>query len=186
MSQEKTEQVLAAARKVFIRYGYRRVTMAELAEAAQMSRPALYLVFPSKEQIFTEVVRQLTNENLQEIREGIQKLKTVDEQLDFAFEVWSVRPFELIQASPDASDLYESIKDIAAELLTQAADDFESLLVSILEPVVGKKKKGADLSPQRIARILRTSTKGFHFTAKDAADLREMISDLRRLVLAGM
>jgi AcrR family transcriptional regulator len=56
MAHEKTEHVIAAARKVFLRYGYRRVTMGDLAEAAQMSRPALYLVFPSKEQIFTVLI----------------------------------------------------------------------------------------------------------------------------------
>jgi Bacterial regulatory proteins, tetR family len=61
MAREKTEHLIATARKVFLRYGYRRVTMGDLAESAQMSRPALYLVFPSNEQIFTEVVSRLIN-----------------------------------------------------------------------------------------------------------------------------
>ena len=58
MSEHKREAVLAAARQVFMRYGYRRVTMGDIADAAKMSRPALYLVIPSKEEIFTAVVSQ--------------------------------------------------------------------------------------------------------------------------------
>lgn len=185
MTHEKTEQVIAAAWKVFIRYGYRRVTMADLAQAAQMSRPALYLVFSSKEQIFIEVVSRLTSSHLEEIREGILRLKTVDEKLEFAFEVWVVRPFELIQSSPDAADLYESVKEFAAEAISRSAADFDALLVEILEPWV-RKKKASKLSPQQIARLLRTSAKGFHVAAKDSADLRELIRDLRQIVLSGL
>jgi AcrR family transcriptional regulator len=185
MTNEKTEQVLAAAWKVFVKYGYRRVTMADLAEAAQMSRPALYLVFSSKEQIFIEVVARLTNLNLKEIREGIQSLKTVDEKLNFAFEVWYIRPYELIQSSPDAADLYDSVKEFAADAIHRSAAEFESLLAEILEPLV-RKKKSPPLSSRRIARILRTSAKGFHFAAADTADLRQMIGDMRKIVLTGL
>jgi AcrR family transcriptional regulator len=185
MAHEKTEHVVAAARKAFLRYGYRRVTMGDLAEAAQMSRPALYLVFPSKEQIFTEVVSRSIAENFEEIRKGIPGFKTVEEKLAFAFEVWCVRPFELIQASPDAADLLESSHEFAAEVTSKAATDFESLLVELLEPLV-RKKTALKLSPHQVARILRTSANGFKRAAKDSADLRRLISDMRRIVLSSL
>jgi AcrR family transcriptional regulator len=70
--------------------------MGELAEAAQMSRSALYLVFPSKGQFFTEVASRSLAENFDEIRKGILRFKTVEEKLAFAFEVWSVRGFERV------------------------------------------------------------------------------------------
>ncbi|HEY8129307.1 MAG TPA: helix-turn-helix domain-containing protein, partial [Hyphomicrobium sp.] len=76
---------LAAARQVFLRYGYRRVTMGDIADAAKMSRPALYLVIPSKEEIFTAVLAQTFSEMLEEIRGGIGSFQTARDKLTFAF-----------------------------------------------------------------------------------------------------
>jgi AcrR family transcriptional regulator len=185
MAHEKTEVVLAAARKVFLRYGYRRVTMGDLAEAAQLSRPALYSVFPSKEQIFIELLSRSVAERFDEIRKGIPRFKTVEEKLAFAFEVWCVHPFELIQSSPDAADLLESTQAFAAEVNARAAADFEGLLAELLEPVV-RKQKALKLSPHHIARILRTSAHGFKSAAKDSADLRQLISEMRTILLSSM
>jgi AcrR family transcriptional regulator len=182
MAHEKTEHVIATARKVFLRYGYRRVTMGDLAESAQMSRPALYLVFPSKEQIFTEVVARSLAESLDEIRKGIPQFKTAEEKLAFAFEVWCIRPFELMQTSPDASDLFESSHEFAALVTTKAAADFELLLAEVLEPLV-RKQIASKPSPRQIARILRTSVHGFKSAAKDSADLRQLIIDLCTIIL---
>jgi AcrR family transcriptional regulator len=185
MAHEKTEHVIAAARKVFLRYGYRRVTMGDLAEAAQMSRPALYLVFPSKEQIFTEVVSRSLAENFDEIRKGIPRFKTVEEKLAFAFEVWSVRGFELMQTSPDAADLLESSHEFAAEVTAKAAADFEGLLAELLEPLL-RKQTALKLSPLYVARILRTSAHGFKSAAKNSADLRQLISGMCAILLLGI
>ena len=45
---------------MFFRYGYARTTMADLASAAGLSRPALYLVFPGKAEVFQAVVEWLS------------------------------------------------------------------------------------------------------------------------------
>ena len=169
-----------------MRYGFRRVTMADLAEAANMSRPALYLEFPSKEQIFIEVVSQLSSQNLKEIREGIERVKTVDEQLKLAFEIWYVRPFEQMRASPDAADLYVSVKEFAAEALCKTAIDFEKLLEEIIRPLVRKQKKSQTVSTQHLARVMRAAAKGFMGEAKDSADLRQLLGDLRQIVLSSL
>ena len=182
MAHAKTEHVITAARKVFLRYGYRRVTMGDLAEAAQMSRPALYLVFSSKEQVFTEVVSRSIAENFDELRQSVPRFKTVEEKLAFAFEVWCVRPFELIQASPDAADLLESSYEFTAEVTARAAADFEDLLADVLKPLL-RKQTALKLSPRHIARILRASTHGFKSVATNSADLRHLINDMCKILL---
>ena len=139
MARPNEEKILTAARKVFVRYGFRRVTMGDLAEAAKMSRPALYLVFPSKEEVFTAVLKRVFAEVLDEIRQGIPLRETPLEKLTFAFEVWCVRPFEMVQASPDAGDLFESSLEFAAEFTIAATTEFEITIAQILEPLVGGK-----------------------------------------------
>ena len=48
---EKRERILDAALDQFAAYGFSRASMADIAKAAKMSRPALYLHFGNKEEI---------------------------------------------------------------------------------------------------------------------------------------
>ena len=41
--------------KVFLTYGYARVTMEDIARAAEISRPALYLLFKNKADIYRAI-----------------------------------------------------------------------------------------------------------------------------------
>src|SRR5579864_3486492 len=53
------ERILDAAMETFARYGYRRASMDQVAEAADLTRQALYHHFESKEALFRAVVEAL-------------------------------------------------------------------------------------------------------------------------------
>jgi AcrR family transcriptional regulator len=185
MTQSKEEQVLAAAREVFMRYGFKRATMSDLADAAQMSRPALYLIFSSKEEVFRALVTQIFTELLREVREEVSKHEEVADQLTRAFEVWCVHPFEMIQASPDARDILESGYAFATEMTVQAFADFETILSDVLRPLVSTQAD-PPLSSEQLAHILTTAAQGFKESASSAVQLRQLIKGLITIVLAGL
>jgi AcrR family transcriptional regulator len=54
---EKDAAILRAAFDVFADYGFRRAAMEDIAKRAGMSRPALYLRYSGKEDIFRALVR---------------------------------------------------------------------------------------------------------------------------------
>jgi AcrR family transcriptional regulator len=54
---EKDAAILRAAFDVFADYGFRRASMEDIARRAGMSRPALYLRYSGKEDIFRALVR---------------------------------------------------------------------------------------------------------------------------------
>jgi AcrR family transcriptional regulator len=185
MVDEKQAKVVAAARQVFLRYGFKRTTMGDIAEAAQMSRPALYLVYPSKEEVFAAVAAQALTAMLEEARQGVGRLAATSEQLAFVFEVWSVRPFELMLASPDAKDLLEVSHGCAAEVMTEAYAAFEALVANLLAPRVQAQSHAA-LSSAQIAPIMTAAVRGFKQTATDGDGLRRMIAELIAFVCAGL
>ena len=113
------------------------------------------------------------------------RFQTVEEKLAFAFEVWIVRPFELIRSSPDAADLFESTLEFAADVISGADAEFEAFLAGLLEPLV-REQPALKLPPLHVARILRTSAKGFKTAARDAADLRRMIGEMRQILLLSL
>ena len=185
MTQSKEEQVLAVAREVFMRYGFKRATMSDLADAAQMSRPALYLIFSSKEEVFRALVTQIFTELLREVREEVSKHEEVADQLTRAFEVWCVHPFEMIQASPDARDILESGYAFATEMTVQAFADFETILSDVLRPLVSTQAD-PPLSSEQLAHILTTAAQGFKESASSAVQLRQLIKGLITIGLAGL
>ena len=51
--------VLASASKVFLAYGFAKATMDDIARAAEMSRPAVYLHFKNKTEIVVSSLDQI-------------------------------------------------------------------------------------------------------------------------------
>ncbi|MFI3200894.1 MAG: TetR/AcrR family transcriptional regulator [Eubacteriales bacterium] len=55
-SEQKRQLILRIARKVFVAYGYKNVTMQDIVEACDISRGGLYLYFSSPKEIFESVL----------------------------------------------------------------------------------------------------------------------------------
>jgi AcrR family transcriptional regulator len=184
MDSKKRDTVLSAARNTFLRYGYKRVTMNDIAVAAGISRPALYLVFSSKEDIFRGVYEQWVKETLAEIESKIAPLKTPDEKIRAAFELWTVRPFEMALASSEVSELLECTFGFAQDSVKQGYRSFEKVLVPILKSHIMFQTSKIMISADKTAHVLSSAVRGFKVSAKDAAGLRALIRDLLILALS--
>jgi AcrR family transcriptional regulator len=185
MGSDKRSRVLEAAESVFLRHGYRRTTMGDLAEAAGMSRPALYLVFCRKEEVFEAVLRSFTARTLEEVRQGLGARTTPLEKFRFAFELWAVRPFGLFAASPEFREPAHTGLAFAKPAIDEAIAAFEAELVAILAPL-GAGAPAKALPPEQIARVLTRAVHGFKESAKDSDELRAMIDGLLEMVLASL
>jgi AcrR family transcriptional regulator len=58
LPEERPQQILDAALKVFAAHGIAEARLEEIAARAGVSKGTIYLYFPSKEELFREVVRQ--------------------------------------------------------------------------------------------------------------------------------
>jgi len=193
--EQKEARVIVAATQVFMRYGYRRATMGDIAGAARISRPALYLIFSSKEEILTAVLVRVFNAALEEIRHGLESFAGAEEKLNYAFDVWCVRPFELILASPDAKDLLQSSYEFASEVTSSAAANFEALLADVIQPLIEEKETGEQVNEEKasngfsaaqIAHILATAVPGFKESAQTVLQFRELIAGLIAIVITSL
>jgi len=61
MGDEIRERIVRAAREMFGRYGYRKTSLAEIADAARMGKSSLYHYFESKEDLFEAVLKAEIN-----------------------------------------------------------------------------------------------------------------------------
>jgi AcrR family transcriptional regulator len=157
--------------------------MKDIAEAGGISRPALYLVFNSKEEIFRGVYEHWVKETLAEIESKIAPLKTPDEKLRTAFEVWAVRPFEMMLTSSEVSELVECTFGFAQDSVKQGYRSFEKILAPILRSHTMFQTSKKAISAEKTAHVLACSVRGFKISAKDPAGLRSLIKDLLILAL---
>ena len=64
-ARAKREQILAGARRVFLREGFAAASTDTLAREAGVSKRTLYAYYPNKEELFADVLRGLTIEHPQ-------------------------------------------------------------------------------------------------------------------------
>ena len=102
--EKRRDVVVRAATDVFQRYGYARTTMVDLADAAHVSRPTLYELFPSKELIFAAVIQQLSQSTLDRYRVLTPKLRSLRTKLLRFCGDWGTLGLRLTSRHPDAKD----------------------------------------------------------------------------------
>ncbi len=174
------ERIAKAALEVFLRFGYGHTKMADIAEAAGISRPTLYLSFADKEAVFRAVVDMIVKAKVATIREGLAVLHDVEARLEFACEVWGVDGVELVLMNPNAKDVFDS----SFEPVREGYAVFEQLLVDILSRSLSQE--GFGVSPHELARSIVYAIKGFKDTARDGEDMRRMVRALTATVSAAL
>jgi AcrR family transcriptional regulator len=180
ITEDRRTRIVEPALSVFLRHGFRRVTMADIAREVGVSRPALYLEFQNKEDIFAAAVAHIIDRALDEIRRGLDDGDTLAAQLPFIFEIWTVRPYEMIRSSPDAEGVLETAHGVAREVMDAGNTAFEALLASLLAPYARPLRAHA-LTPESLARLLARGAKGLKSMARTTKELRAQLGDLIKL-----
>ena len=143
-----------------------------IAERCEISRPALYLLFPDKEAIFTAVVEQMDREKLASIRAELEHLKGLHAKLLHACMSWGCHGIDLAAAHLDAADLF----DLRFPVVQQVYRNFQSVIVEL----ISKHFQAARLksSAEQTARVLVFGMRGLRETAADRRDMQNLIASL--------
>jgi len=183
VKDSKKSKYLEAARSVFLRYGYKRANMSDIAQTAGISRAALYLVFRNKEEIFIGVLERWAEETIADVQKAVATGVTPREKLEQAFEIWAIRPYEIMTSSPEAKELIECSFDFAQASLRNAYKKFEATIAPIISVSASRPRGGVQLDAERTAHILASSVRGLKQTANTPVELRRLIEELLFLSL---
>lgn len=128
----KKEQVILEARKLFKKYGYKKVSMDEVAKKAQVTKKTIYTYFKDKEELFKYFIK----EELEQIRQRIEQKEK--ENLPF-IEYVSSCIYEMLKIRNE-SKLFNNVLE---EFKNQENDNFLKLYdQEIIEYIESKLKKG--------------------------------------------
>jgi AcrR family transcriptional regulator len=113
---ERTERrrlaVVAAARACFLRYGYAKTSLNDIAKEARISRPLLYLVYKNKEAMFKAVFEALYPARFPAVERVVSGRGPLGERLFEAYEKLVLEPWGELFGMPAAAEFAESAREI--------------------------------------------------------------------------
>jgi AcrR family transcriptional regulator len=132
-STSASSKALNASLTLFARHGFNRTSMADIAEAADISRATLYLHFKNKEEIFRALADNVVKDSLQQMREAWQANAAFSQNLQAAILAKDSRLHRLKHTSPHGGELLASNSEsvlACAEILEAGFIEFLCLRAS--------------------------------------------------------
>lgn len=159
---DRRATVLDAAIGVFSRYGYRRTTMADLAAAGGVSRPALYLLFPNKEAIFRELAERLSVAALADVRKALDQPGGAADVIRRAILARDLAMFRLLASSPHCAEVLADSSTLTADIHAAAERRFAEILAAWL-------RARGDTEARTTAAMIAAAATGFKHSSGDEA-----------------
>src|SRR5438445_3293261 len=116
---EKENEIKDLAMKLFFKYGYPKVTMSDIADAAGISRPTLYKSFASKEDIFSALAVDEIEKHKVTSQNRIKNIKSLEEKLEQLFEIWILAPYASTISAEYGRDLLENCGKYAPDAIAK-------------------------------------------------------------------
>ncbi len=187
-SREEAKRIVVfeAAATVFAQYGFRRTTMNDIAEAAAISRPALYLMFENKEHLFAELATFRLEQAAGAAEQALASTSPLTERFLEAVLVFEQIFYEPIADSPHGAELMDTNISLKNERMT---DRLEKLMTALVAELNKAEKTGeiqfssAPGTPREFVELLFTSIGGIKKKATSGADFRKQVRQLTEIFL---
>jgi len=136
----KRIRILQGAMQVFLAYGYSRTTMDDIARAAEVSRPALYLLFKNKTDIYRAICSCLLCNSVREAREALAGDAPFAERVTEALDRALFNLIARIEGAPHGEELLDMKNSLAADILAQWRQDFGADLAAAIADEAGRRE----------------------------------------------
>jgi len=180
--------------RVFRRHGFRRSSIEQAAEAAGLTRQALYHHFESKEALFRAVIARLHESALAaEIAAAEAEEQAGDGLADILVAEISARLRQLmssLEGSPHIEELFSEHLAQAPDLYQTYASRYAEQVAATIARVCRKQKLTLDkgLSPFALARLVEMAVHGTKSAYPSMLPVEAFLNDLGvmlRMLIAG-
>ncbi len=168
----KRARILEGALKVFFAYGFNRATMDDIARASDVSRPALYLQFRNKGDIYRAIAECVMTRCVERARAELATGGTLLQRLDRMVENALFATFHEIEASPHGPEIIDMKNSLAADVVGTWREAMETLLAAELDAEAART--GIDLAERELTA---TSMAQMFFDALEG--MKPRVSDPR-------
>lgn len=178
MASDRHEVIHNAAIAEFTRRGVAGTSMANIAAAAGMSRPALYQYFKNKEDIFSSAFVAVMEAHVDRALAALDEPGSVAEQLDHYLQRFEGDLWEYLAASPYADEILSAKSEYLAAAVGDVMNTLRSGLAAYLRRVSPGNRAADRQRRQAWADLLGLSPKGLKFDEPSVEEFRRRLSTL--------
>lgn len=169
-----------AAFEAFVRHGYKRTTMADVADAAGMSRPALYLRVKGKDDLLRLVAGALLHSSLERARTAAAGSGPVAARAEAVLAAKLSLTQDLAEQSGHAAELLDHYHRLAPDMSSAYTADLHAILSTVLAG------SGApDELCATVATALISTVRGLELDLS-TEDSHQVLHDLVATIAAGL
>ncbi|MEL6205541.1 MAG: TetR/AcrR family transcriptional regulator [Pseudomonadota bacterium] len=174
-------RIIEAAIQTFVRYGAKKTTMADIADAADVSRQTVYASFKDKDGIIVACIRHITDQSLGAVRSKLVDAGSLEDELDIYFAETILKSFELLQSAGDPEDLISGHNRAGKAEIERSHERHKALIAEILSPHAAQIAKTGQ-SAEEVSNFLVTAAMGFKSSTSDRAELDALLKSLKLAV----
>ena len=168
---DRRARILEGALKVFLAYGFSRTTMDDIARAVGMSRPALYLVFRNKTDIFRAGATVMLDQSLETAASILRGEDGFVDRMTRAIDAALLSMMRGFAASPHGGELLDLKNSIAADIAQHWRQTMGGLVCQAIDQEA--RRRGFDLaghalSAQGLADMLLDGLEGAKARTSDS------------------
>jgi AcrR family transcriptional regulator len=152
-AHDRRGRILDGARAAFLRFGFERSSVADIAAGAGVSRTALYHYFPGKEEVLRAVVDDFHAQTLNDAREALERSQTLGAALTGLFEARFGQTLAVVAGSPHGMELMDATNRLTGAATRAADDAFQALVVKALKRY--GRTKGADATADTLVAAVK-------------------------------
>ena len=155
------DRILDAAERLLGRFGYRKMTVDDIAAEAGIGKGTVYLSFPSKEEVVLSTVDRIVDRVCTAMEEAAARDASAPDRLRAMLRARVLVRFEAVAAY--SASLNDLLTGIRAALLARRVQHFEREIGVLARVIAGGQQEGelAAGAPRRIGRALVLATNSF-------------------------
>ena len=134
LSEERKEQILQAAMKVFNRRGFSDARMDDIVEESGMSKGGVYWYFKSKEEIIIAILDLIFGRDFQQLEQLPQAEGTAQERLQYFIEHSLAEVAAMMKFMPITFEFYAM--SFRHETVQKVIKHYLHFYLSVIEPII--------------------------------------------------
>ncbi len=185
----RRDAILHASWQVFSAYGFRRTSMQDIADAVGISRPALYLEFANKTDIFRALATFKFEQNIVEVKAIFAGDLNFDEKLLKTLTMSFSEFYKTLEDTPHGEELLSIKTELAGDIYLDWLDDIKA---AISDGINNEYNKGgvdianAGLDAAELSAIIVNTMHGSKSRQTDESELRARAESVVKLVMSSL
>jgi AcrR family transcriptional regulator len=175
-AEDRRSRILGGARSAFLRFGFERASISDIAAGAGVSRTAVYHYFAGKDEVLRAVVDEMHASTLQASRRVLDETLPIDAALIGLLKSKFGRTLALLNESPHGAELVDATHRLTGPATRIADAIFQGYVVDTLV------RNGRTADVEAVADTIVAAAKGLLRSGDDLVSSDQYHERITRLI----